>query len=321
MKPSSKLLKRSLVGRALLVIGGLVAGLLLLEIGVRIGFGDRVENVYEIPFDFLTDPDVEGVPYVYRPDIKEFTNNLGLRMSHDVPVRKPAGSLRLLLLADSAGESIDAGAGTGDLFPCLLEDLLEERLGRTVEVLNLAVPELSFEQERLLLMARREAWDVDAAVFAFNYNDPVETNVRDRLNIPVGSWFKLADAVLLVQYELRQRHRDWYVPGSAVYRELEASFAALGQTAQRFPVFLAPLPLNFPPERPQPHIAPVTELCRQNGIPVLDIYRSVKEDLPGFMMPDAREDWNHYNARGHAAIAAALAEELEPCLRTLKAPQ
>lgn len=316
----STLLKRPLVGRGLLVLGGLAVGLLLLEIGVRVGFGDRVENVYEIPFELLADPDVPGVPYVYRADVEGFTNNLGLRMPHDVPLQKPAGSLRLLLLADSAGESIDAGAGTEDLFPCLLEGLLEERLGREVEVLNLAVPGLSFEQERLLLEARREAWDVDVAVFAFNYNDPVETNVRDRLNIPVQSWFRLADAVLLVQYELRQRHKDWYSPGSKVHQDLEASFAALGQTAQRFPVFLAPLPLNFPPERPQPHIAQVTELCRQNGIPVLDIFGTVKEDLPGFMMPDAREDWNHYNATGHAAIAAVLAEGLEPYLRKLMAP-
>ncbi|MFH1531182.1 MAG: SGNH/GDSL hydrolase family protein [Pseudomonadota bacterium] len=313
-------LRRSTVERGLLVLGGLLAGLVLLEIGVRVGFGDRLENVYEVPFEYMATSDVPGVPYLYRADIEEFTNNLGLRMPHDVPAIKPSGSLRLLLLADSAGESIDGGAGTGDLFPCLLEGLLEARLGRKVEVLNLSVPGLSFEQERLLLEDRLRTWDADAAIIAFNYNDPVETNVRELLNIPVQHWFELANAVLLVRYQLRQREGDWYTPGSEIYQELEASFAALGRTARGFPVFLAPLPLNFPPERPQPHIPTVTELCGRNGVPVLDVYSAVREDLPGFMMPDASEDWNHYNARGHAAIARALAERLEPHLRPLAHP-
>ncbi len=311
------ILQRPVVERSLLLIGGLLAGLILLEVGIHIGFGDRLENVYKIPQEELTNPSIPGVPYVYRTDLEDFTNNLGLRMPHDVPAKKPPGSLRILLLADSAGESIDAGAGTEDLFPCLLEDLLRERLDRKIEVLNLAVPGLSFEQERLLMEARRRDWDADAAVFAFNYNDPVETDMRGLLNIPTLRWFELANAVLLVRYELRKNEDEWYAPGSEVYQDLEASFAALGRSAQSFPVFLTPLPLNFPPERPQPHIAAITDLCHRNGIPVLDIYSLVKNDLTGFIMPDAANDWNHYNAIGHAAIAAALAARLEPQLRRL----
>lgn len=309
------LLRRPLIERSLLVVGGLLAGLLLLELGIRIGFGDRLSNVWDVSEDVVTDPGIPGVPYVYRRDLEGFTNNLGLRMARDVPVEKPAGALRILLLTDSAGESIEDGAGIGDLFPNRLEGLLTERLGIRVEVLNLAVPGLSFEQERRLMEARRDAWDADAAVFAFNYNDPVETDVRDLPNIPVLRWFELANAVLLVRYELRQDAGTWYTPGSEVYADLEASFDALGRTAAAFPVYLVPLPLNLPPTEPQPHIPAVTALGERNGIPVLDVYSVVRDALPGFMMPGAEDDWNHYNAEGHAAIAEAMAGLLATHLR------
>ncbi len=311
------LLRRPLVERSLLVAGGLLAGLLLLEVGIRIGFGDRLSNVWEVSKDEVTDPGIPGVPYVYRPGIEGFTNNLGLRMAHDVTVEKPAGALRILLLTDSAGESIEDGAGITDLFPCLLEGLLSDRMGIRVEVLNLAVPGLSFEQERRLMEARGGGWDADVAVFAFNYNDPVETDVRDLPNIPVLRWFELANAVLLVRYELRQDPDTWYTPGSAVHADLEASFAALGRTAKEFPVFVVPLPLNLSPAQPQPHVPAVTALCARYGIPPLDVYTAVRDELPGFMMPGADDDWNHYNARGHAAIAAALADLLVPHLEPL----
>ncbi len=312
------LLRRPIVERSLLILGGLLAGLLLLEVGLRIGLDGRLTNVYQISEDRLADPDIPGVPYVYRAGIEGFTNNLGLRMDRDVAVQKTTGTLRVLLLTDSAGEIIEADAGTHALFPCLLEDLLSDGLGRRVEVLNMAVPGLSFEQERRLMEARRREWDADAAVFAFNYNDPIETDVRDLPNIPVLRWFELADAVLLARYELRQAPEDWYDEGSEVHRDLEASFRALGRTAAEFPVIVTALPLNLPPTEPQPHVAAVAALCRGHGIPFVDIYGALREDLPGFMIEGNPNDWNHYNARGHQAIAEALAAQLLPHLQTLR---
>jgi hypothetical protein len=311
----TNLLRRPIVERSLLVLGGLLAGLLLLEVGLRIGLGDRLTNVHGISKDRVTDPGIPGVPYVYRAGQRDFTNNLGLRMARDVEPVKTPGSLRVLLLTDSAGEVVEADAGTDALFPCRLEGLLSASLGQRVEVLNLAVPGLSFEQERRLMEVRRREWGADAAIFAYNYNDPIETDVRDLPNIPVLRWFELADAVLLARYELRKDQESWYAPGSEVYRDLEASFAALGRTAAEFPVFFVPLPLILPATQPQPHIPAVTELCRRNGIPVIDIYTALRDDLPAFMLPGSSNDWNHYNARGHAAIAAALAIALQEHLR------
>lgn len=320
MRRVKNLVARPIVARTLLVLGGLIAGLLLLEVGVRIVFGDRVENVVKMDLERLSNPGIQGVPYVYRANVPDHTNNLGLRMPHDVPPRKPAGNLRILLLVDSAGESIESGAGRADLFPCLLDGLLDNRLGREVEVLNLAVPGLSFEQERRLMEVRRRQWDADVAVFAFNHNDPVETDVTSLPNIPVLRWFDIADAVLLVRYELRQRPDTWYTPDTDIYRDLEASFAALGRTATRFPVFVAPLPLIMAPDAQQPHIPVVTALCHRNGIPVLDLHGAVAEALPGFMMPGSTDDRNHYNSKGHVAIAEALTDLLVPHLRGLDLP-
>jgi hypothetical protein len=304
-----------LYAKLLLLVGGLVLGLVVLEVGVRIGFGDRIKGARILRSEDLTNPGIPGIPYVYSPGRGDFVNNLGLRMPNHVTPEKPPGTLRLLLLADSVGEVIDGARGPADLFPNLLQGLLEERLDREVEVLNLAVPGFSLEQERRLMEVRRTEWDADAAIFVYCYNDPSETGFGQFANIPILELFSFADAAALVLYELRSEEDTWYTPGSMVYTDLEASFVALGVAAADYPIFIAPLPMLLEPGAPQPHIPVVTELSRRNGIPFLDLPSRLPGDLTRFILPDAREDQIHYNAQGHVAVAAALAELLVPRLR------
>lgn len=317
MSGTEKARRSPLYLRILLALFGLGLGLAALEVGVRIGFGDRLDGARVLRSEDFTDPGIPGIPYLYSPGDGTFVNNLGLRMPDPVRPEKAPGTFRILLLADSVGEVSSDARDPGTLFPNLLEGLLEDRLDREVEVLNLATPGFSFEQERRLMEVRREEWDADAAVFAYCYNDPAETHFAGFVNIPILELFAFADAAALVLYELRSREETWYTPGTPVHEDLEESFAALGATARDFPVFVAPLPLLRGPGEPQPHLSVVAALARENGIQALDLAAALPDDLTGFILPDAQEDRVHYNAVGHAALAEALATLLAPHLEPL----
>ncbi len=166
---------RTLVRFAVVVLslGGTLAAL---EAGARLAMGD--EFIPGIPGgtpDEATaqvDPDVGWVSkpgvstrivaprFQYRVRI----NSKGLR-DREHPYEKPEGVFRIALL----GDSIAWGWGVDD--GLCFADLVEERLGPGVEVINLGVPGYGTDQQ--LWMLEREGWryEPDLVLLCFLMND------------------------------------------------------------------------------------------------------------------------------------------------------
>jgi lysophospholipase L1-like esterase len=300
---------RGLALRFASVVLGLLVGVLLTEVGARIVFPDDVAQL-SLPAAWFERSDVAGIPYLFRSNAKDWTNNLGLRNSHDIAPRKPAGVFRLLVVGDSVTALRTDGVSSDLLYPSVLEGLLAERLGRPIEVLNLSCPGLSMQQDLDLLRARGLPLDPDLVLVAYAENDPIRTDIGTAANINVSSWFR---AVQLLQlWHSRQPQgapEEWYRPGSEVYRRLEGTFAELSRIASEHPVVLVPLPVLSTEADDQIHIAAVARLCRQNGLRCLDIYPRLLPYLSALPSQRSR-DRIHFDSAGHWAVAQALVEPL-----------
>ena len=314
--PGSKL-RRTAQGLLLLALG-IAVGVAALELGVRLYFADLLGNVRHMPRAEFVESKVDGVPYVYAPNNRgaTITNNLGLRMSRDLPEQKPAGRVRVLLFGDSVAETVETG-NPDDLFPSLLEARLRARIGPQVDVLNHAVAGMSFEQERLLLEDRRARWNPDLVVFAYCYNDPIETDIWTTPNFPISRWSAVVNLLRLRRYAEENRGRDWYTPGSRVYTDLEESFRRLGLAAQELPIYVLPLPTLIGAGEPQVHIPVVTALAAAHRVSILDVMSRLEGDLRRFRMSPTSRDSLHYSAAGHIDLARVIADVLAPELRKL----
>lgn len=98
------------------------------------------------------------------------TNSYGYR-SPQIPVEKPAGALRIVVVGDSI--SFGHGVDQEQAYPALLEAALRERLHRPVDVVNTAVPGNSPYQEYVDLV-RAMKFRPDAVIYQFTLNDVVE---------------------------------------------------------------------------------------------------------------------------------------------------
>lgn len=96
-------------------------------------------------------------------------NSAGLRSSREFPYRKPGGGKRLLLV----GDSYFWGYGVDDRF--VLSEVLQERAGGNVEVINGAVTGYGTDQELLWLVNEGLRYAPDVVVLGFfPGNDIVE---------------------------------------------------------------------------------------------------------------------------------------------------
>lgn len=297
--------------RALLVALGAFAGLVL---AARVLGAMRATALYGTPLSrtMFERSDVPTIPYLYRPGQRGFTDSHGLLRPREAhPARRP-GVRRVLVVGDSVSAIVmDELPSAQHLYTTLLEAELSARAGREVEVFNLSSPGLSLRQEVELLRARLPALQPDEVVVAYCYNDPVETDISEFPNVtgsllaPFSAFRRLAS----YRRDLRSE-AAWYDGRSDIYRALAASFGALAAVAPRGRTSVVGLPRLDPDPRGQAHLPVAARLSRAHGLRYLDVLPALTPRLGSFMNA-ARTDPIHYNAAGHRALAAALADLLD----------
>lgn len=329
----------SLGKRFLLMVLGVVAGLVLAELSLRIfGLAPEVSRVHRGRFQLSSNPRIgyEPVPdFEYHGPLDSFhdyagrSNRLGFR-DRDHPLEKPEGFFRILVL----GDSVAAGQGIPryeDTFPALLERGLHDR-GLPAEVLSFAVTGYNTQQEVETLKEKGLVFQPDLVLLAYCLNDKKRS---DGWILPT-----------LLEEErgktgLVRSRLDPHLMGSALYRFLRfhagsarepgplisgdtrpEAFELLGRLSREhdfrvlvtlFPRFGKILTYRWGAE----HQA-VTEMARRNELPVLDLlepfqacWKAATEPL-GF-------DRFHPTASGHRCAARALVDQIASHRRELGA--
>jgi lysophospholipase L1-like esterase len=287
-----------------------LGGLLLAELGARLLFPTALEEL-RLPGDHFERSDVPGIPFLLRPGVPGWTNNLGLCNPRDTEARKAPGELRLLVVGDSVSSLRTDGVSPDKLFPNVLEGLLAARLDRRLEVLNLSSPGLSTEQELTLLRARGLRLGPDVIFLAYAANDPVRTDIATAANVDVSRWFLPLQLFELWRYRRQPlgTPEEWYRPESEVFRRLDDTFAELAALAKEWPLAIVPLPLRSVDAERQIHLDAVAGLCRRHGLRSIDIRAGMQSYLAS-LDPKEVTDLLHFDSAGHRAIAEALVEPL-----------
>jgi hypothetical protein len=144
--------------RFLLGLGGLFVGLLICEIGLRVG-GFSHQRLFSMPDRYrgvALPPNAEGW---WREEGNAYVriNSAGLR-DREHAKQKPPNTFRVAVLGDSFAEALQVPIE--DTFWAILEKKLQECpgvVGKQVEVINFGVSGYGTAQE--LITLRREAWD------------------------------------------------------------------------------------------------------------------------------------------------------------------
>ncbi len=163
---------KNLLGRLLLIAIGLVAPLVVLEIGVRLV--NLAPPPEPNPAIWTPHPLLGWwhIPYsggVFHSDYNEFEtevriNARGLR-DREIGYDNPDGALRILSLADSFGEALQVELA--DTYPKQLEQRLTGSLGRPVEVLNAGVGGWGTDQEAIFYVAEGFRYEPEIVLLGF----------------------------------------------------------------------------------------------------------------------------------------------------------
>jgi lysophospholipase L1-like esterase len=329
------------VARVALVVGGALAGLLLLEVAVR------VLAIPPVPLEPLPIPSYclaadPAIVFQYRPGYRPgdrpfdplhrgYTINASGFRDREYPVEKPPGTSRILML----GDSVTAGNGIPDptlTFPKILEHLLngDPADATRYEVLNMAVGGYHTMQEAATLERKGLRYDPDLVFVGFCMNDfdlHADGGVFERLKeandgVPRSSHSTLYGALLkrsrlafVLQHRLaagrETEHDAWYATNVLHGKTpVRAGFELLEelQRAHGFALRVAIVPdfrFPFAAYRSAPVHAAVREAARDlPAVRVIDLgdaFAAVEADARKFSF-----DGCHLNAYGHRVMAELL---------------
>ena len=164
--------------KLLLVLGGLIAGLLIAEVALRIiGYSYPIFYTTDRHLALVLRPGVEGW---YRKENETYVriNSDGLRDREHSKV-KPANTLRIAVIGDSYAEALQVPLERA--FWAVMEQRLQECeafAGKRVEAINFGVSGYGTAQE--LLTLRRRVWDYspDIVLLAFFSGNDISDNSR-----------------------------------------------------------------------------------------------------------------------------------------------
>jgi lysophospholipase L1-like esterase len=277
--------------------------------------------------------------YELRPDYSvnglRLTESGGILRETDVPVVKPAGAFRIVVLGDSIsamiGQRIHLGARP---WPDALEVLLNgpvPRADRVVEVLNFGTDGYGTLQEARLLETKAVRYDPDLILVQYCYNDP-------GMNVTPAAWFldegkPLSYLVGFVTSKLRgdpaldlvpnigpvtpEARRHWealYEPASASWGRVVNGFARIAAVASKrdAPVVLVAFPMLLLPEQRSAALSvirgQVFDEARRHGFTIVDLRPAFSRFPPRVLKEFPDGDPYHPNARGHAIAARVVAD-------------
>lgn len=207
------------VGNLSLILGGLIVGVLILEIGLRIGG-------ISYPSFRTTD---QHLGWALRPNSEGWNcsegeayvriNSDGLRYREHSKV-KPANTLRIAVLGDSFAAALQVPMEK--TFWAVMEQELEgckALAGRKVEAINFGVDGYGTAQELLTLRHRAWDYDPDIVVLAFLAGNDISDNSRALDGDSVRPYFVYHGGRLVLDASFIE---------SPAYRARQTWFARLG---------------------------------------------------------------------------------------------
>lgn len=266
----------------------------------------------------------------------ETTSRLGFR-TPDVPFEKPEGTLRIVVLGDSHTEGYTVS--DGEQYSQQLAQALSPEL--PVEVVSLGVAGYSTDQELLCYLRYGRRFDPDLVILQFSPND-VRFNVLDQYwrgakpryrrqgdhlmleGVPVPDSRQVSltrhpllagsSIAMLLEGTLGRIHtideskdvdmeEAWTVTGLLI-RDIGRAVAMDGVPLVMF---------NAQSDRAD-FDERVQEIAASHDIDFIDVSPAFPGDIVDYRAP---ED-THWNQRGHAAVAAFLADALRPRLERLR---
>ncbi len=314
-------------------------------LGVGLGLGEWSQRQAEAK-DGLSIPwDEPALKYEFAPGGNQNSHGFNER---ELPLEKPAGTLRIAALGDSVTHG--AFVPNTQSWPRQLENALNAQ-GMTVQALNFGVYGYDTESVAAQLRARVLAWKPDLVVYGFYVNDPMPTELVTTDGRPV--WVGTGPR----DFRVFGPALDSSLHGvSALFRRFEGAAAARAIEArddrqpldwERFGAWLdtlkataagAGVPLVvvlIPPHvLAQPDLAACNaaarmgpHFCEENvevlaraaamtdarGLSTVDGLAAYRAggNVDLFGLPD---DPHHPSAEGHRRLAAALAPVVSPML-------
>ena len=169
--------RQRLVGRLILLFGGLLIGLLITEVGLRVsGFSHFNPYIVDQDVGYSLRPNAEGwwrregVTYVR-------INSQGLR-DREHTLAKPPNTIRIAVLGDSFAEALQVPMERA--FWAVMEPKLQQCAppGIRVEVLNFGVSGFSTARELILLRQRVWQYNPDVVLLLVTLRNDIRDNSR-----------------------------------------------------------------------------------------------------------------------------------------------
>ena len=229
------------------------------------------------------------------------------------PEEKPERTWRIACLGDSV--TMGAGIASRQAFPQVLERSLWLG-GRRIEVMNVALWGWSTRQERIAYRRIARRYHPDQVILGVCLNDIAE--LQNNLTQPPAllAWLHERSALVRVMVGARRREiasveelfRSPSPPKvdeglQRFFSEIRALRDATLADGAQLDVLIFPFRFQVEPGAPAPSVqARITDFCRGEGIPVLDV-------LPRLAPLTTRAfvDYDHLSAEGAAAVAQAVA--------------
>ena len=347
--------RRNLVVNGLLVLGSVALVTLATELAFRLYFHGTLSTPYlqeQIDHTWLgefTRPSAQAdLRYELKPDVdlnwggvRLVTSSDGRRISpaHPAPLH-PA--LKVAILGDSS--SFGWGVSYEDTYGEVLRQLLEQRLGRPVELRNFSVPGYNSQQERLCFETHVLPWKPDVVILHYDFNDadpiegkPINYMAADYGDNPLHSvaikWYRRGlqqrriNRVMWLTEEDPQHptkvYRHYRCAGPLYDQHLRA-LAAIATEAVRHHIRVIAFVFNpwlqrqtDPTQDPFYTLLhqPIVHALQQDGYAVVDSYPLYQQVMADNGWDDLRPFWvlptdGHPNAAGHRFIARALFEHM-----------
>lgn len=167
-------------------LANLVVVLVILEIGLRLGFGAVFPPRFFEPhpdFGHFHVPGRTGHQHTREYDSYVAINAKGLR-DQDYAYAKPAGTFRILILGDSFVEGLQVEHA--ETFEAQLETALSARSGGPVEVINGGVSRYGTDNALLFLEGEGLKYRPDLVIYALYPNDVTDNITNDLFRLENG---------------------------------------------------------------------------------------------------------------------------------------
>lgn len=300
-----------------LLVFGLLAGLVTLEVAVRL-----LGSAEPRPTGYAP---VNTNRRAMRP-----TNAAGYRdVDHAIP--KPPGVRRLVALGDSFawGASVEYD----DAYPQRLERALNRRHAGTWEVVNLALPGMNTVDQRAQLAAEGFAYEPEVVLLGFVLNDSedaeaaearrardwVEARRAPRSVLDRSALLRLVRGRLHATAENRRRiegYRSMYEDDAPGWRAAREALLAMGAMCRErgvpfvvaiFPLFGNPLDEGYPFDEVHARVRQAAEKAGAKVVDLREVYRGLRWDI---LVVDGVDD-EHPNEIAHRIAASAILHALD----------